>query len=38
MLEGILDHLLCSIVEHGAGFSLDNSFNQTKMFLPTKEN
>jgi hypothetical protein len=38
VLEGILDHLLYSIVEHKAGFSLDNSVGQTKMFMHAKEN
>jgi hypothetical protein len=38
MLEGDLDHLLCSIVEHGVGFGLANSVSQTKMFLHAKEN
>jgi hypothetical protein len=30
VLEGVLDHLLCSVVEHGAGFGLANSIHQTK--------
>jgi hypothetical protein len=38
MLEGVLDHLSCSIVEHGAGFDLANSVGQMKMFLHAKEN
>jgi phytoene dehydrogenase-like protein len=38
MFEGILDHLLCSIVEHGVDFSLANSVSQTKMFMHAKEN
>jgi hypothetical protein len=36
VLEGVLDHLLCIVVEHGVGFSLANSVHQTKMFLPCK--
>jgi hypothetical protein len=38
VLEGILDHLSCSIVEHEASFSLTNSVVQVKMFLHAKEN
>jgi hypothetical protein len=38
VLKGILDHLPCSIVEHGADFSLAKSVNQTKIFLHVKEN
>jgi hypothetical protein len=38
VLEGILDHLLCSIIEHGVGFDLANSVGKTKMFLHVKEN
>jgi hypothetical protein len=38
MLEGILDHLPCNIVEHGAGVGHANSVGQTNMFLHGKEN
>jgi hypothetical protein len=38
MLEGILNHLPCSIVEHEAGFSLANSIDKTKIFMHAKEN
>jgi hypothetical protein len=38
MLEGVLDHLPCSIVEHRAVLGLANSVGQTKMFLYAKEN
>jgi hypothetical protein len=38
MLEGVLEHLLCSIIEHEAGFNLANSVVQAKMFLHAKEN
>jgi hypothetical protein len=38
MLEGILDHLSSSIVEHGAGFSLATFIGQMKMFMYVKEN
>jgi hypothetical protein len=38
VLEGVLDHLQCSIVEHGACFGLANSVGETKMFLHAKEN
>jgi hypothetical protein len=38
VLEGVLDNLLCSIVEHRAGFGIANSVSQIKMFMHTKEN
>jgi hypothetical protein len=38
VLEGILDHLACSIVEHEAGFGLANFVGQMKMFWNSKEN
>jgi hypothetical protein len=38
VLEGILDHLPCSVVEQGVGFGLANSISHTKMFLHVKEN
>jgi hypothetical protein len=38
MLEDILEHLLCSIVEYEAGFVLINSVSQAKMFLHVKKN
>jgi hypothetical protein len=37
MLEGVLHHISCSIVEHRAGFGLANSTSQTKMFLYAKK-
>jgi hypothetical protein len=37
-LEGVLDHLLSSIVEHRGGFTLANPVHQMKMFLYAKEN
>jgi hypothetical protein len=36
--KGVLDHLPCNIVEHGAGFGHTNSVGQMKMFLYAKEN
>jgi hypothetical protein len=36
VLEGVLDHLPCSIVEHEAGFILANSVGQAKIFLHEK--
>jgi hypothetical protein len=38
VLEGVLDHLSCNVVEHEAGFDLANSVGQMKMFLRAKEN
>jgi hypothetical protein len=38
VLEGILDHLACSIVEDEAGYVLSNYVGQATMFLHTKEN
>jgi hypothetical protein len=38
MLEGVLDHLACSIVEEEAGYVLANSVGQAIMFLHVKEN
>jgi hypothetical protein len=38
LLEGILDHLSCNIVEHEAGVILTNSVGQAKMFQHIKEN
>jgi hypothetical protein len=38
VLEGVLDQLPCSIVEHEAGFNFANYVGQTKMFLHAKEN
>jgi hypothetical protein len=37
VLEGVLDHLLCNIVERGAGFDLANSVHQMKMFMHARE-
>jgi hypothetical protein len=37
MLEGILIHLACSIVEDEAGFILVNSFGQAIMLPHAKE-
>jgi hypothetical protein len=38
MLEGVLNHLACSIIEDEADFDLANSFGQAIMFLHTKDN
>jgi hypothetical protein len=38
MLKGILNHLLCGIVEDEVGFILANAGNQAIMFLHVKEN
>jgi hypothetical protein len=38
VLEGVLNHLACSIVEDEASFILANSFSQAIMFLHAKEN
>jgi hypothetical protein len=38
VLEGILDHLACSIIEDKVGFILANSVGQAIMFLHVKEN
>jgi hypothetical protein len=38
MLEGVLDHLACSIVEDEVGFILAKSIDQAIMFLHSKEN
>jgi hypothetical protein len=38
MLECVLDHLSCSVVEHGVGFSLANYVGQMKKLLHVKEN
>jgi hypothetical protein len=38
VLEGILNHLACNIVEDEAGFILTNSFGQAIMFMHAKEN
>jgi hypothetical protein len=38
MLEGVLDHLACSIVEEEAGYVLSNSVGQAIMFMHVKEN
>jgi hypothetical protein len=38
MLEGVLNHLACNIVEDEAGFILANSFGQVIIFLHAKEN
>jgi hypothetical protein len=37
VLEGILDHLACSIVEDEAGFVLANSVGQGILFLQARE-
>jgi hypothetical protein len=38
MVEGILNHLVCSIVEDEAGFILANSVDQAIIFMHAKEN
>jgi hypothetical protein len=38
MLEGILNHLVCNILEEKAGFVLTNSVGQVLMFQHGKEN
>jgi hypothetical protein len=38
MLEGILNHLMCGIVEDEVGFILANVIGEAIMFLHTKEN
>jgi hypothetical protein len=38
MLEDILDHLSCSILEHEAGFGFANSVGQIKIFMHAKVN
>jgi hypothetical protein len=38
MLEGILDHLPCSIVEDEVGFILANTIGQAILLLHAKEN
>jgi hypothetical protein len=38
MLEGVLNHLACSIVDAEVGFILANSFGQAIMLLHAKEN
>jgi hypothetical protein len=38
MLEGILNHLLCGIVEDEDGFILTNAIGQAIMLLHAKEN
>jgi hypothetical protein len=38
MPEGVLNHLVCSIIEDEAGFILANSFSQAIIFLHAKEN
>jgi hypothetical protein len=38
MLEGVLDHLACSIVEEEVGYVLANSVGQAIMFMHVKEN
>jgi hypothetical protein len=38
VLEGVLDHLVCIIVELEAGFSLANSVGQMQMFPHAEEN
>jgi hypothetical protein len=38
MLEGILNQLLCGIVEDEVGFVLANAVGQAIMFLHAKEN
>jgi hypothetical protein len=38
VLEGILNHLLCGIVEDEVGFILANAIGQAIMFLRAKEN
>jgi hypothetical protein len=38
MLEGVPNHLACSIVEDEVGFILANSFGQAIIFLHVKEN
>jgi hypothetical protein len=36
MLDGILNHLVCNIVEEEASFILANSFDQAIIFLQAK--
>jgi hypothetical protein len=38
VLEGVLNHFLCGIVEEEVGFILANTIGQAKMFLHAKEN
>jgi hypothetical protein len=38
MLEDVLNHLSCGIVEDGVGFLLANAIDQVIMFLHAKEN
>jgi hypothetical protein len=38
VFEGIIDHLPCSVVEHGASFNVTNSIHQIKMFLHARHN
>jgi hypothetical protein len=38
MLEGVLNHLSCSIVEDKVGFILANAVGKAIMFLDAKEN
>jgi hypothetical protein len=38
VLEGILDHLPCNIIEDKVGFFLANTVGQAIMFLHAKEN
>jgi hypothetical protein len=38
VLEGVLNHLLCGIVEDEVDFILANAIGQAIMFLPAKEN
>jgi hypothetical protein len=38
MLEGVLNHLPCDIVEDEVGFVLANTVGQAIMFLHAKEN
>jgi hypothetical protein len=38
MLEGVLNHLPCDVVEDEVGFLLANAVDQAIMFLYAKEN
>jgi hypothetical protein len=38
MLEGVLNHLSCGIVEDEVGFAPANAVGQSIMFLHAKEN
>jgi hypothetical protein len=38
VVEGVLDHLSCSIIEDEASFNLANFVHQLKIFLHAREN